>query len=86
MKDVAYRIAPFDLATAREMIADLRGARLFDGYRGTPPADKEALAHTLVAVATMAAALAPASRSSTSTQCSSAQRARAWSLPTRCWS
>ncbi len=59
MKDVAYRIAPFDLATAREMIADLRGARLFDGYRGTPPADKEALAHTLVAVATMAAALAP---------------------------
>jgi len=37
----------------------LRGARLFDGYRGTPPADKEALAQTLVAVSQMAAALAP---------------------------
>jgi acetyltransferase len=59
LKDVAYRVAPFDLATAREMIAELRGARLFDGYRGQPPADKEALAHALVAASQMAAALAP---------------------------
>jgi acyl-CoA synthetase (NDP forming) len=59
MKDVTYRIAPFDLATAREMIAELRGARLFDGYRGSPAADKEALAQSLVAVSQMAAALAP---------------------------
>jgi acetate---CoA ligase (ADP-forming) len=59
MKDVTYRIAPFDLATAREMIAELRGARLFDGYRGSPAADKEALAQALVAVSQMAAALAP---------------------------
>jgi acetyltransferase len=59
LKDVTYRIAPFDLDTAREMIADLRGARLFDGYRGQPPADKEALARALVAASEMAAALAP---------------------------
>jgi acyl-CoA synthetase (NDP forming) len=59
LKDVSYRIAPFDLETAREMIAELRGARLFDGYRGAPPADKEALAQTLVAVGQMAAALGP---------------------------
>jgi acetyltransferase len=58
LKDVTYRIAPFDLETAREMIAELRGARLFDGYRGTPAADKEALAGALVAVSQMAAALA----------------------------
>ena len=59
LKDVTYRIAPFDLETAREMIAELRGAKLFDGYRGQPAADKEALARTLVAASQMAAALAP---------------------------
>ena len=57
LKDVTYRVAPFDIETAREMIADLRGAKLFDGYRGTPPADKEALAQALVAASQMAAAL-----------------------------
>ncbi len=59
LKDVTYRIAPFDLDTAREMIAELRGAKLFDGYRGRPPADREALARALVAASQMAAALAP---------------------------
>jgi hypothetical protein len=41
------------------MIAELRGAKLFDGYRGRPPADREALARALVAASQMAAALAP---------------------------
>jgi hypothetical protein len=41
------------------MIAELRGARLFEGYRGKPAADKEALAKALVAVSTMAMAIAP---------------------------
>jgi acetate---CoA ligase (ADP-forming) len=59
LKDVTHRIAPFDIDTARDMIAELRGARLFDGYRGKPAADKEALARALVAVSQMATALAP---------------------------
>jgi acetyltransferase len=59
LKDVVYRVAPFDLETAREMIGELRGARLFEGYRGQAAADKEALALALVAVSGMAAALAP---------------------------
>ena len=59
LKDVTYRIAPFDIETAREMIAELRGAKLFDGYRGKPAGDKEALAKALVAASQMAAALAP---------------------------
>ena len=54
-----YRVAPFDLETAREMIGELRGAKLFEGYRGKPAADKEALAQALVAVSGMAMALAP---------------------------
>ena len=57
LKDVTFRMAPFDIETARDMIADLRGAKLFDGYRGKPAADKEALAKTLVDVSVMAAAL-----------------------------
>jgi acyl-CoA synthetase (NDP forming) len=59
LKDVTFRIAPFDIETARDMIAELRGAKLFDGYRGSPPADKDALAEMLVAVSRMAAALGP---------------------------
>ncbi len=57
LKDVTFRVAPFDIDTARDMIAELRGAKLFDGYRGKPAADKEALAETLVAVSRMAAGL-----------------------------
>jgi acyl-CoA synthetase (NDP forming) len=57
LKDITYRVAPFGLETAREMIADLRGAKLFDGHRGAPAADKEALANALVAASQMAAAL-----------------------------
>jgi hypothetical protein len=59
LKDVTHRIAPFDIETARDMIAELRAAPLFEGYRGQPAADKEALARTLVAVSQMAMALAP---------------------------
>jgi acetyltransferase len=57
LKDVTYRVAPFDIETARDMIAELRAAKLFEGYRGKPAADKEALAATLVAVSKMATAL-----------------------------
>jgi len=57
LKDVTYRVAPFGIETARDMIAELRAAKLFEGYRGKPPADKEALAETLVAVSKMATAL-----------------------------
>ncbi len=55
--DIAYRIAPFDIETARDMIAELKGARLFQGYRGAKPADAEALAELLVNVSRMAIAL-----------------------------
>ncbi len=54
LKDVTYRVAPFGIETARDMIAELRGAKLFDGYRGQPAGDKEALARMLVDVSRMA--------------------------------
>ncbi len=57
LKDVTFRVAPFGIETARDMIAELRGAKLFDGYRGQPAGDKEALAVMLVDVSRMAWAL-----------------------------
>lgn len=54
MKDITYRIAPFGIETAREMIAELKAAPLFRGYRGSQPADTKALADTLVKVSELA--------------------------------
>jgi len=57
LRDVTYRIAPFGLDEARDMIAELKGARLFAGYRGQPAANTEALAKMLVQVSGLAMAL-----------------------------
>jgi acetate---CoA ligase (ADP-forming) len=57
LKDVTFRIAPFGIETARDMIAELRGAKLFEGYRGQPAGDVEALAKMLVDVSRMAWAM-----------------------------
>lgn len=50
----AVRLAPLRLAEARSMLAEFPGTRLLDGYRGTDPADKEALAAALVGIGTLA--------------------------------
>lgn len=47
LHDVTHRFAPFDVATARAMIRDVKGAALLDGYRGRPPLDVAALADAL---------------------------------------
>jgi len=56
MKDVAFRLAPFDEAEAAAMIRDTRGFALLDGARGRPKADVRALAKALAAVSRFAAA------------------------------
>ncbi|MCC6610363.1 MAG: acetate--CoA ligase family protein [Burkholderiales bacterium] len=57
LRDVTYRVAPFGKDEARRMILELRAAAIFDGLRGCPPADVDALVHTLVRVASLAWAL-----------------------------
>lgn len=47
LKDVAIRPAPVDLRTAREMVAELRGSALLDGFRGKARGDVEAFAKTI---------------------------------------
>ena len=55
--DVALRLCPIDESDAREMIADVKGSRLLDGFRGRPAADVAALAETLIRVSHMGAQL-----------------------------
>lgn len=47
LRDVTHRFAPFDAATAREMILEIKSAQLLRGYRGKPALDVEALADAL---------------------------------------
>lgn len=48
INDVSHRLAPVTREQARSMIDDLTGARLLDGYRGSAPADRAALADILM--------------------------------------
>lgn len=49
-QDVALRACPVTESDAREMLQEVRGARLLEGFRGQPVADVEALVHLLVRV------------------------------------
>ncbi|HEX6841913.1 MAG TPA: acetate--CoA ligase family protein [Stellaceae bacterium] len=63
MKDVTFRLAPFDEAEAARMIGELRAAAVLRGLRGRPPADLAALASALASLSRFAAAQGPALRS-----------------------
>jgi acyl-CoA synthetase (NDP forming) len=47
LRDVSFRLPPVTDLDAAEMIDRLRSRPLFDGYRGAPPADREALVHLI---------------------------------------
>ena len=55
-RDVAFAPAPLDQAGAERLIGSVRGARLLEGWRGAPPADRAALVRALVRVSQVAAA------------------------------
>jgi acetate---CoA ligase (ADP-forming) len=55
--DVTYRIAPFGIAEAHGMIAELRAREVFSGVRGRPACDVAALAQALVRVSELAWAM-----------------------------
>jgi acetyl coenzyme A synthetase (ADP forming)-like protein len=42
-KDVSFRVTPVSDREAAGMLDELRGKKLFDGFRGAPPADRPAL-------------------------------------------
>jgi acyl-CoA synthetase (NDP forming) len=48
LKDVAFRITPLTRHDAREMIRQIKGYRLLEGYRGQPPVDIKYLEEMLI--------------------------------------
>ncbi len=48
LHDVAHRFAPVTEAVAREMLSELKGAKILEGYRGAAPADVDAVVDVLV--------------------------------------
>ena len=59
-RDRSLRLAPVDLATAHEMIAQVRGLIQLAGYRGLPAGDLAALAQAIVALSRLAVLDGPA--------------------------
>ncbi|MBN9265171.1 MAG: acetate--CoA ligase family protein, partial [Hyphomicrobium sp.] len=57
--DVSVRPAPVDLASARAMIAEVKGFAPLRGFRGLPEGDLEALAAIVVAISHLALSDAP---------------------------
>ncbi len=55
LRDVVFRVAPFDRRDAREMIGEIRASSVFRGGRGEGASDLEALAEALLRLAQLAA-------------------------------
>ncbi len=53
MQDVAFRINPLSESEAREMIAEVKAAKLLSGYRGEPAGDVDALVDLLMRVSAL---------------------------------
>lgn len=50
LKDVSFRLVPLTQRDARQMISEIKGYPLLNGYRGQPPADVAALENLLLKV------------------------------------
>ncbi len=50
MKDVSFRVAPLTEEDAREMIGEIRAAKLLDAFRGEKAVDREILVRALVGI------------------------------------
>lgn len=51
LKDVTLRLLPVTRDDVREMLKEIKGARLLRGHRGAPPVDRDALVATILAFA-----------------------------------
>jgi acyl-CoA synthetase (NDP forming) len=57
LKDTSLRLLPIDEHDVLEMLGELRGGALLDGFRGAPPVDRAAVAREVAAIGRAALAL-----------------------------
>ena len=53
LADVCFRVTPLTDRDAQEMVREIRGYRLLEGYRGHPPADIHAIETVLLRISRM---------------------------------
>lgn len=54
LKDITFRLAPLDEAGAAEMLDEIKGASMLEGYRGQPAANKGELAKAIARLSKLA--------------------------------
>jgi acetate---CoA ligase (ADP-forming) len=57
LKDVAFRLNPLTDVDAREMVSEIKGAKLLEGYRGFPAGDTDAVVDTILRVSALATSI-----------------------------
>jgi succinyl-CoA synthetase beta subunit len=59
LKDTSLRLLPVQVEDVLEMLKELRGSALLDGFRGAPTIDRAAVARAVVGIGNAALALGP---------------------------
>jgi 3-hydroxypropionyl-CoA synthetase (ADP-forming) len=59
LEDVAFRMLPVKRRDVREMLGELKGKALLEGFRGSEPCDVKALEGTILAIARLGTDIAP---------------------------
>lgn len=57
LKDISFRKAPLEKRDALEMMSDIKGHKILQAVRGMPAADRDRLAHMLIAIGQIGLAL-----------------------------
>ncbi|MBB6095401.1 acyl-CoA synthetase (NDP forming) [Povalibacter uvarum] len=59
LRDTSLRLLPVTASEAEEMLSELRGSKLLDGFRGAPAVDRKAVARVIAAIGEAALVLGP---------------------------
>jgi acetyltransferase len=60
LEDISFRICPINLMDAKEMVREIKGYKLLEGFRGSPQADIKVLEEVLVKFSKLAMEFEPA--------------------------